>query len=299
MLRYVIPVLFGLTPALALAAPTHGVPNASELRSKDAKIAQQTQRLTQRAVIAAQRAAANGKLPYQAAAKATGIPKGPLLKSRRKHLASLGLSDAEGRLYIFVSPTTMPKPMIRAYARDAMWTGAILVVRGLPPGTSLSTFVRKTLLPYAKAGIALQIDPRLYDAFNIQAVPALVFTTALSTQICKHQHPVSEKLAGKAYTFDRCNQIPSSEYWKVTGGVTTLWALRHFKKHGAPVQAMLRSLKAEVPYHKKLHGISRAVFAATVKKQSTHYLIDRYLHSGKLPGAQMLSINHSTKEGSR
>lgn len=293
MLRHVTRAIFAFyvsLPAMAQAATDNGMPNRAELQAQDSAIARQSERLTHRAVIAAQNAAAEGQMPYKAAAAATGIPEGPLLKAREKRLKAIDVSDTQGRLYVFVSPTTMPKAMIRAYARDAAWTGAILVVRGLPPHTKLSDFVRDTLLPYAKAGIALQIDPRLYDAFNITAVPAQVYTTALSTQICARQGVVTEKLAGKQYTFDDCDRISPNEYWKVTGAVTTLWALRQFRKQGAHDDSMIRSLRAEVPYHKQIKGISREAFAATITRESTNYLIGRYLHGGDLPGAQMLPI---------
>ncbi|AOV18724.1 hypothetical protein BJI67_15890 (plasmid) [Acidihalobacter aeolianus] len=290
-----------LSPASALASVQSEAIAAAEAAQKamadnpyareDAQYAKEAQEVSRHAIEAAQNAVARGESPYAAAAKASGIPDNALLKAREKHLQGLGINDVNGRLYIFISTVTMPKAMIRAYARDAIWTGAILVVRGLPPHTTLAQFIRNTLIPYAKAGITLQIDPRLYNAFDVTAVPTQVYTTLPSVAMCDHQIPVQAKYEGKVYRYDACSKAPSRDYWKVEGAVTTLWALRSFKTQGAPVQALIQALRAEVPYHKQLKGISRAVFADTLKRQSTGYLVNQYLQHGQLPGAQMLPLN--------
>lgn len=286
----------GVAHAQNAAAPTVPVVRPD---AQDAAIARHALELTKRAMSAAQNAASTGASPGAAAARATGIPKSALLSAREKHLKALGISDTVGRLYIFVSPTTMPKAMIRAYARDAVWTGAILVVRGLPPHTTLSQFVKKTLVPYAKAGITLQIDPRLYNAFNVTAVPALVYTTALSASLCRTQIPMKGKIDGKTYAYDACGQVSPNSYWKVSGAVTTLWSLEQFAAQGANVAPMIAALKTQTPYRKTLHGISRRVFAETISHQSTGVLIGQYLRSGKLPGAQMLPLKGNDQGGAQ
>lgn len=274
--------------AAAAARAARAVMRNNPDAKQDATIAKQALDVTKRAMSAAENAVARGASPYAAAARASGIPNNTLLKAREKRLQALGISDVNGRLYIFVSPMTMPKAMMRAYARDAVWTGAILVVRGLPPHTTLAKYIHQTLLPYAKAGITLQIDPRVYNAFDVTAVPTQVYTTLPSTALCEQQHRVKAKYEGKSYHYDACGRAPARDYWKVEGAVTTLWALRSFAGEGAPVHPLIQALRLEVPYHKKLRGISRAVFAHTLNRQSTHYLIEQYLQHGQVPGAKML-----------
>jgi conjugal transfer pilus assembly protein TrbC len=80
---------------------------------------------------------------------------------------------ATPQLYVFIS-ASMPTPALREVAQDSVRLRAPLLLRGLV-GSSLE----ETLLnmkDLARLGAALEVDPLLFEAYGIQAVPAVVMT---------------------------------------------------------------------------------------------------------------------------
>jgi type-F conjugative transfer system pilin assembly protein TrbC len=168
--------------------------------------------------------------------RADDIADTALAQSRREVLDFLGIDTrANASLYYFVS-YNMPLPMLRAYAVEAMWAGGTLVLRGVPPGKTLAKFVTEDLreLVYDKgAAAAISIDPRLFDAYQVKLVPAIVFTTERSNFECAGRNPVPFAYRGQALSYDTCPPVDPSRYWKMTGAVTTDYALREFIDAGA------------------------------------------------------------------
>jgi type-F conjugative transfer system pilin assembly protein TrbC len=168
--------------------------------------------------------------------RADDIADTALAQSRQEVLDFLGIdARANASLYYFVS-YNMPLPMLRAYAVEAMWAGGTLVLRGVPPGKTLAKFVTEDLreLVYDKgAAAAISIDPRLFDAYQVKLVPAIVFTTERSNFECAGRNPVPFVHRGQSLSYDTCPPVDPSRYWKMTGAVTTDYALREFVDAGA------------------------------------------------------------------
>lgn len=149
----------------------------------------------------------------------------------------LGIDPAaDSGLYIFVS-WSMPLELLRSYAIEAMWAGGTLVFRGVPPGEEPVKFISEKLrlLVYGKGAAAnISIDPRLFDAYQVTAVPTLVFTKVRQDLQCTGVNPTPLALKnGKTATYDRCPELEEDTYWKLTGAVTTNYALQAFIDDGA------------------------------------------------------------------
>lgn len=149
----------------------------------------------------------------------------------------LGIDPAaDTGLYVFVS-WSMPLELLRSYAIEAMWSGGTLVFRGVPPGEEPVVFITEKLrqLVYGKGAAAnISIDPRLFDAYQVTSVPTLVFTTQRQDMQCTGVNPTPLQLKnGKTASYDKCPELAEDTYWKVTGAVTTNYALQTFIDDGA------------------------------------------------------------------
>lgn len=143
--------------------------------------------------------------------------------------------EKEDQLYVFVS-RSMPEPLLRSYALDAAYTSAVLVMRGVKKDETLDVFFRGQLMQDLKpdgAGAMVQLDPRLFDAFEVDAVPAIVFTKNSLIDLC----------ATPNSTNVQCEPISSEKYYKITGSVTLKYALDQFIQEGADAQRFLNNLK--------------------------------------------------------
>lgn len=156
---------------------------------------------------------------------------------RKAVLDFLGLDPAaETSLYFFVS-WSMPLEMLRSYAVEAMWSGATLVFKGVPPGKELGSFITEDLrqLVYGKGAAAnISLDPRLFDAYEIKSVPSVVFTRVRQDIQCQGIAPVEVPVAdGRVGKYDTCPALDPSNYWKISGAVTANYALQAFIDDGA------------------------------------------------------------------
>lgn len=165
-----------------------------------------------------------------------------LSADRDAALRLLGIDPAaDSALYYFVS-FSMPKEMLRAYVLDAMWTGGTLVFKGIPPGRDLQRFVTEDLrdLVYGKgAHAALSLDPRLFDAFQVSMVPTVVLSSDRSDAVCGGGK-ASFKYKKETLSYKTCAPKDPSKYWKMSGAVTSYFALTEFKKAGAGAAADTR-----------------------------------------------------------
>lgn len=171
----------------------------------------------------------------QMARGAAGIADKAMAADRKKVLDLLGLSDSSSRVYVFVS-FAMPIELLRAYAREAMWAGGILVVRGAPEGMGLKEFISQKLYQLVGrkgASATLQIDPRLFDVFNVTAAPTIVYTERPEPQLCPTTYEASVRVGGNEVPYFRCDPLDEEDYWKVAGNVTIQWALEQFAQDGA------------------------------------------------------------------
>lgn len=227
-----------LTPAFSLAqTPAAGAP-AAALTAEQIRAAQA---VAEAVVEQSLKAAQTGMERYRDLGetlrrRADDIADESLARSRDEMLQFLGIDpQADTSLYYFVS-YNMPLPMLRAYAIEAMWAGGTLVLRGVPPGKTLAQFVSEDLreLVYDKgAAAAISIDPRLFDAYEVQLVPSIVFTTQRKNLECMGRNPVTFPYRGRTLSYDTCPPADPARYWKMTGAVTTDYALREFIDAGA------------------------------------------------------------------
>jgi len=81
-------------------------------------------------------------------------------------------SRSSGRAFLFIS-NSIPEAQLLLLAKDATANNLPLVLRGLS-GTSLQSTIEK-MLPIAKIA-TIEIDPLLYEAYNVEVVPAVVWT---------------------------------------------------------------------------------------------------------------------------
>lgn len=159
---------------------------------------------------------------------ASGIANLEAAKEREEILNFMGISELKNHLYVFVS-YSMSEDMIRAYAREAMWAGASLVVRGLVEGETMADFVHKkakALLNGKGYTAAMHIDPRLYDAFGVTAVPAIVLSKDDVTKYCQSS---DEKIDNRNVT-RKCVARDPSTFVKVSGAITLDYALQLFSE---------------------------------------------------------------------
>jgi type-F conjugative transfer system pilin assembly protein TrbC len=189
-----------------------------------------------------------------------------LALERARVLEFMGIDpNASTNLYYFVS-WSMPLELLRSYALEAMWSGGTLVIKGVPPGKELGEFITGDLrhLVYGKGAAAnISIDPRLFDAYGVTAVPTIVYTTVRDNMQCQGVNPVSFEYADKTYSYDTCPLLDPSLYWKMSGAVTSAYALQTFADAGAPgvqahLQALGRAWQGRVPLVKEQVGFTGA-----------------------------------------
>lgn len=167
--------------------------------------------------------------------RADDIADETIAAQREEVLSFLGLDpDRSTNLYYFVS-WSMPTDMLRSYALEAMWSGGTLVFKGVPPGQNFGDFMSQGLasLTYGKGVSAnISLDPRLYDAYRIDTVPAIVLTTYRTEFECIGINPKSFDYNGKSLSYDTCPALDDSKYSRMTGAVTTNYALQTFIEDG-------------------------------------------------------------------
>lgn len=155
---------------------------------------------------------------------------------RNKVLNFLGIDPKKDTaLYIFVS-WSMPLDVLRSYAIEAMWAGGTLVFRGVPPGKTIREFIMGDLkeLAYGKgASVAISMDPRLFDTYGIASVPTLVLAEDRHNIECTKINKYNFNYKGQSLAYNQCAEADPHKYWKITGAVTTDFALEQFEKNGS------------------------------------------------------------------
>ena len=173
-----------------------------------------------------------------------------LVSQRSQILRLLGVPvDKTGYVYYFVS-TSMPAALLKAYARDAVWDGGMLVFRGIVPGHGIGWFLRHVMLKLKHVTVdgstpTVTIDPNLYDAYGVHLVPAIVYSTMQPWETCAHTVKTTLVTGGKTVPYRRCAPEGTKSYWKMSGAVSTWYALSRFHAVGAPgTGRLLRTLRA-------------------------------------------------------
>lgn len=163
------------------------------------------------------------------ARRADDIANATMAQDRASILKFLGLNpDGESSLFYFVS-WSMPVEILRSYVIEAMWAGGTLVFRGIPPDMDLKTYITKQLsdLVYGKgASAAISLDPRLFDAYEVKTVPTIVYTEDRRNFDCFGVNQKTLVVDKKEIPMYTCPPLDPSKYWKISGALTTDYALR-------------------------------------------------------------------------
>jgi conjugal transfer pilus assembly protein TrbC len=139
-----------------------------------------------------------------------------------KMIAAAGASDTADlgeapRLIAFAS-TSMPAAALRQMIDDVGKAGGVVVYRGLPQGNAkLFTAALSKVLRQGERPQGVGIDPRLFRAFRIDAVPAYVVASS-DFDLCDG--------------FDCTTSVPPFDM--LTGNVTAAYALETFAQGGGP-----------------------------------------------------------------
>lgn len=131
-------------------------------------------------------------------------------------MASEGLGKAP-RFIAFAS-TSMPPAALRTMIDDVTRAGGVVVLRGLPENSAkaLTAALSKIARPGEQlAGVG--IDPRLFRAFGIEAVPTYVVASS-DFDLCDG--------------FDCLSAVPPHD--RMTGNVSAAYALETFARGGGP-----------------------------------------------------------------
>ena len=125
---------------------------------------------------------------------------------------------AESPRFIAFASLTMPPASLKAMLVDVPQAGGVVVFRGFPRG-DMKLFVSaltKAIGSRDAAGSA-GIDPRLFRAFKVDAVPAYVIVSS-DFDLCDG--------------FDCATQLPPHD--RMSGNVTADYALQTFARGGGP-----------------------------------------------------------------
>ena len=166
-----------------------------------------------------QQAALDNRAAYAKEAQATADA-GPLdldgmiRSAADAEVAAMG----EAPRFIAFASLSMPEPSLKALVRDVTRAGGVTVLRGFPQGDSAAFKKRLAAIwrDGSEAG-ALGIDPRLFRAFDVQAVPTYVSVSS---------------------DFDLCAgfscQTKLPPYDRLVGNVSVEYALEQFADGNGP-----------------------------------------------------------------
>ena len=137
-------------------------------------------------------------------------------------VADAGTMASEGRgeapRFIAFASTSMPPAALRTMIDDVTRAGGVVVFRGLPQNSAkaLTAALSKVARP-GEPLTSVGIDPRLFRAFGIEAVPTYVVTSS-DFDLCDG--------------FDCTTQVPPHD--RMTGNVSAAHALETFARGGGP-----------------------------------------------------------------
>lgn len=214
-----------------------------------------------------------------------------------------------GRMYIFVS-RSMPDSMLRAYAVDAFYLGAQLLVKGVRKGDTLKEFVANAMEDFnsvdGMAMAGLDINPNLFDMFDVKVVPAVVWTNRVGLddvgsgcQNLPDGAPV-EKLylegpeEQQLISVDKpvCAKLPDTAFYKMSGALSMTYVLDRFQDAGLPKDVT-------DGYRAKLAERTGNIFDGSVKQSTGHGMAPVSFDAklDRLPKAVLLSIKEQLETG--
>lgn len=157
---------------------------------------------------------------------------------RSRNLEFAGLSAEEPSSLIYLVSWSMPIEMLRSYALEARWSGGHLVFKGTPPDKTLLQNLAEDYLELSEKNSEMDapvsIDPRYFDMFNVTTAPAIILVDNMDELECAPQAPIVFKSnLKKTLRVRRCAVASDKGWWKVTGALTTGYALRVMAEAGS------------------------------------------------------------------
>jgi type-F conjugative transfer system pilin assembly protein TrbC len=163
------------------------------------------------------------------------------------------LPGNQGKLYFFVS-RSMPVSLLRAYALEALYTGASLVTRGIRKGDTIKEYIEEAMTDFNNAEgtmlAGMEVNPNLFDMFNVTVVPAVVWTNRIGLEDigagCQDLPEGSAmpqvEMTGpddQPIMVDKptCAPASPSSYYKIAGALTLPYVLDRFEEAGLSREA--------------------------------------------------------------
>lgn len=214
--------------ALPVAAQTVAGVDAGRLRAEakkqagDAQLFADEVRRRGEAVRAealqAREAAMRNRMPLQLGAKPSGaVLDFDQMVASASRVANGSKAEAGPRFIAFAS-MAMPVGSLRALIRDVGNAGGVVVFRGLPHNSAKAFMTSMAkLVDKGQKTSGIGIDPRLFRAFSITAVPTYIVTTS-DIALCDGFHCTT----------------PLPPHDRLAGNVTTAYALERFAGGGGP-----------------------------------------------------------------
>jgi type-F conjugative transfer system pilin assembly protein TrbC len=171
----------------------------------------------------------------------------------------LKIENKSTTLYYFIS-FSMNDALIKAYLSDAMWNGGILVLRGVKRGETLSQFLKNHILPlikYQGVHARIEINPNSFEEYDINLVPTILITE--KDAVKKGCQCVVREGSKTAYSYQRCQKKDPSSYWKISGNLTSLWALTVLKEAGAPAEPYIERLRKRYQSDQREQKIEKGI----------------------------------------
>ena len=215
-----------------------------------------------------------------------------------------GTEPGVGRLIYFVS-RSMPASLLKAYALDAMHTGADLVVKGLRKGDTIKDYIMESMEDFNSSGgnqlASLEINPNLYDTFKITVVPTVVWTNKAGLSVvgsgCDTLQEGATQMQVKGHDGGmvsvkkpECQPAQDTAYYKISGALTTAYVLDKFERAGAPAQAInhYRDLLAQ---NRSRSNIPNTIYAQTFNNAMPAVVTE--VSVSKLPKSTLLQWQKS------
>jgi conjugal transfer pilus assembly protein TrbC len=127
-------------------------------------------------------------------------------------------SLGEAPRFIAFASLSMPPAALRAMATDVTRAGGVVVLRGLPGNSAEALTAALSKIAQGQEELdGVGIDPRLFRAFGIEAVPAYVVTSS-DFDLCDG--------------FDCRTEVPPHD--RMSGNVSVSYALETFAHGGGP-----------------------------------------------------------------
>lgn len=135
------------------------------------------------------------------------------------------IPDSGSSLYYFLS-FSMPPQLIQSYFNDALKDGGTIVFRGVRKDQNLQQFLSQSVFPLIKdkgQRAPIELDPNKFETYQVDVVPTIVL--------------VNDEL-------DDAND-ERVRYWKLSGSVSSHYALEQFLEKQGPAERFLLGLGSQ------------------------------------------------------